>query len=421
MPLADYLTFAVRHRRYLAFGFLLTFTSSAGQTFFIGVFGAEVREGFGLDHTGWGSLYLVGTLASALVLPWTGQLIDRLDLRWYVAGALAGLAAACLAISMAQSLAMLTFAIFLLRQTGQGVTSHAAATSMARHFGPDRGKALAIASMGIAVGEALLPVLAIVAIVTFGWRMTYGAASVAILFVLLPLALILLHGHTDQPSPQRSMDPSGARGERTGLQDADRRQMLSELRFYLVLPAFAAPSIIMTALFFHHLTLAESKGWSAAWITGQYWVFALSAVVSSLAAGPLIDRLSAKSIMPFVLLPMMLGLVLLTPADAPIWVVPYLGLLGLTAGPAFTGFSALWAELYGTKHLGAIRSLASAIGVFASALGPVIAGVLLDAGTSIETISLGFAGYSVLATIMLLQALRMPGRGKVVSPLEHPG
>jgi MFS family permease len=421
MPLVDYLTFAVRHRRYLAFGFLLTFTSSAGQTFFIGLFGPAIRDGFGLDHTGWGSLYLVGTLASALLLPWSGQLIDRLDLRWYVACALAGLAAACLAISIAQSLAMLTFAIFLLRQTGQGVTSHAAATSMARHFGPDRGKALAIASMGMAVGEALLPVLAIVAIVAFGWRTTYGAAAAAILFVLLPLALILLHGHPDPTSRQQPGKTSGARSERPQRPDADRRQMLSELRFYLVLPAFVAPSLIMTALFFHHLTLAEGKGWSAAWITSQYWVFALSSVVSSLAAGPLIDRLSAKSIMPIVLIPMTLGLVLLTPAEASIWAVPYLALLGLTAGPAFTGFSALWAELYGTKHLGAIRSLASAIGVFASALGPVIAGVLLDRGITMEMISLGFAGYCLLAMLMLLQALRMPGARAAASTLKHPG
>ncbi len=419
MPGVNYLTFAFRHRRFLAFGFLLTFASSAGQTFFIGLFGPEIRHGFGLDHTGWGSLYLIGTLTSALVLPWTGQLIDRLALHWYVAFALVGLALACLALSLAQSLIVLTFAIFLLRQTGQGVTSHAAATSMARHFGPDRGKALAIASMGMAAGEAVLPILAIMAIAAYGWRMTYGVASVAILVILLPLVLLLLQGDVDHLRDRGSKTQTNARHERPREQNTTRRQMLSELRFYMILPAFVAPSIIMTALFFHHLTLAESKGWSAAWITSQYWVFALSSVVSSLATGPLIDRLSAKSIMPIVLVPMMLGLVLLSPAEAPIWVVPYLALLGLTAGPAFTGFSALWAELYGTGHLGAIRSLASAIGVFASALGPVMAGILLDAGISMETIGLGFAGYCIVAMLMLLQALRMQSGSRFGYHTKH--
>ena len=421
MSPVDYIAFAGRHRRFLGFGLLLTFASSAGQTFFIGVFGPDIRDSFGLDHTGWGTLYLVGTLASALVLPWTGQLIDRIDLRWYVTFALTGLAAACLVISSAQSVFMLVIAIFLLRQLGQGVTSHAAATSMARYHGPDRGKALAIASIGIALGEAILPILAIVSIASLGWRSTYGLVSACIIFVLLPLALLLLRGHADRHQRYLTDDMGSTTTDRPRPIDRNRRQMLTEPRFYLLLPAFAAPAIIVTALFFHHLTLGESKGWSAAWITGHYWVYALSSIMSSLAAGPLIDRLSARRVMPFCLLPMALALILLAPGNAPAWLLPYLALLGLTSGLAFTGFSALWAELYGTAHLGAIRSLAGAISVFASALGPVIAGVLLDRGLAMEVIGLGFAGYCFGATVLLRRALRLPDRTHADALAQHPG
>lgn len=421
MSLIDYLAFAGRNRRFLAFGFLLTFTSSAGQTFFIGVFGPEIREAFGLGHTGWGGLYLVGTLASALLLPWTGQWIDRLDLRSYVALALGGLAIACFAMSVAHSIVMLTIAIFLLRQMGQGVTSHAAATSMARYHGADRGKALAIASVGMAFAEALLPVLAILAIAAIGWRATYGLASLVILLVLLPLALVLLRGHSARHERHLASEKTRSTMGRSTTPDLNRREMLTEPRFYLLLPAFVAPAIIMTALFFHHLTLAEGKGWSAAWMTGQYWVFALSAMIASLAAGPLIDRLTAKRIMPLFLLPMVLALILLVPAEAPIWLLPYLALLGLTAGISFTGFTALWAELYGTGHLGAIRSLAGAISVFASALGPVLVGILLDAGMAMEIIGLGFAGYCLIATLLLLQALRVPALRSRSPTIGHPG
>lgn len=406
MSLVDYITFAGRHRQFLAFGFLLTFTSSAGQTFFIGLFGPEVRLAFDLSHTEWGGLYLAGTLASAMVLPWSGQLIDRMDLRLYVLLALVGLAVACLVMSLAQSIIMLTIAIFLLRQAGQGVTSHAAATSMARYHGNDRGKALAIASTGIAVGEAILPVLAILAIASLGWRNTYGLAGLVILLVMLPAALWLLRGHRARHDLHLARTVAATSSSPTPSNDRTRRQMLGEPRFYLMLPAFVAPSFIMTALFFHHLTLAEGKGWSATWMTGQYWVFALSAVIASLAAGPLIDRLTAARIMPLFLVPLTMALFLLTPAEAAGWLILYLALLGLTSGIAFTGFTALWAELYGASHLGAIRSLVGAISVFASALGPVTAGALLDAGTAMETIALGFAAYCLGATLLLLQALR---------------
>lgn len=406
MSLADYLAFAGRHRRFLAFGFLLSFTSSAGQTFFIGLFGPAVRTTFELSHTEWGSLYLVGTLASALFLPWTGQLIDRFDLRLYVSIALLGLAGACFAMSMASSLVILAFAIFLLRQTGQGLTSHAAATSMARYHGPDRGKALAIASVGMAVAEAILPLIAVLAIASLGWRQTYGWAGLAIICLLLPASLWLLGDHKERHERHLTMLRRPTSTSRPSERSHTRRQMLSEPRFYFILPAFLAPSFVMTALFFHHLTLAEGKGWSAAWTTGQYWIFALCAILASLASGPLIDRFTAMRVMPLFLLPLAMALVLLTPVEAPLWLLPYLALLGLTSGLAFTGFGALWAELYGARHLGAIRSLASAISVFASALGPVTIGVLLDVGMMMETICLGFAAYCLGATLLLVQGLR---------------
>jgi len=67
--------------------------------------------------------------------------------------------------------------------------------------------------------------------------------------------------------------------------------------------------------------------------------------------------------------------------------------------------TALWAEMYGTGHLGAIRSLAVSLSVFASALGPVIMGVLMDAGISVEVICGLLALYGIAATVLLLFGL----------------
>ena len=92
-PLNQYYDLARNHGRFLAFGFLMAFTSSAGQTYFIGIFGPEIRVAFSLSHTEWGSIYLAGTLCSALVLAWSGQLIDRTELWKYTAVVIAGLGA----------------------------------------------------------------------------------------------------------------------------------------------------------------------------------------------------------------------------------------------------------------------------------------------------------------------------------------
>jgi hypothetical protein len=108
-------------------------------------------------------------------------------------------------------------------------------------------------------------------------------------------------------------------------------------------------------------------------------------------------------VLPGFLLPLAAGLLVIWAFDDPIWAWPYLFLTGLTSGIAYTAIIALWAEIYGLKHLGAIRSLAA---VFASALGPVAMGGLLDGGVSVETICLVFALYCLLASLFLVAGLK---------------
>ena len=83
----------------------------------------------------------------------------------------------------------------------------------------------------------------------------------------------------------------------------------------------------------------------------------------------------------------LLPLLLLALLDSPWAAWPYLLLCGVTSGITYTAVSAMWAELYGLAHLGAIRSLAFAMNVFGSALGPVLLGALLDAGVTCTSVS----------------------------------
>lgn len=398
--------------RFLAFGFTMAFASSFGQTYFIGAFGPAVRAEFGLSHTAWGAIYMAGTLASAALLPWSGQQIDRLDLRRYATFVAAGLILATAVMALVPNALFLVLAIFLLRQTGQGLSTHVSSTAMARYFDADRGKAVAVGSLGFSAGETLLPLLAVLAIGALGWRVAYGGVALILAFGLLPLIWFLLRGHELRHSSHLE------RSNRAGLPLArswSRAQVLRHKRFYLLLPALAAPSFIGTALFFHHLTLAEVKGWSAAWITGSYWLYALGAVLASLASGPLVDRLTAVRVLPAFLLPMVCGLLVIALFDAAFWAWPYLLLLGLTSGLSYTAMTALWAEIYGVGHLGAIRSLVFSVSVFSSALGPVTVGALMDGGISIERICAGAALYCLLASGVL--ALALKGYGRPALPL----
>jgi MFS family permease len=404
--LIDYWRFALSNPRFLGFGFTLAFLSSAGQTYFIGVFGADIQAEFALDAGSWGRIYMFGTLASALLINWSGALIDRIDLRQFTTLALLGLAGAGLVMGSVSSPMMLVMAIFLLRHFGQGLCSHAGITSMARYHDVDRGKAIALAAIGFAFGEAMLPVAGLYAATLLGWRDTFYIVALVVL-ASIPLVLWLLKGHG-----QRHVLHVDALAERAAnddtVTDYTRRGMLSESRFYLILPAMIAPSMIGTALFFFPAEIAAAKNWSSLWLTGNYWMYSVVAMATSIYSGLLIDRFGARRVVPLFLLPLALALVVVNLSDHHYIVWPYMLLMGISSGLYFTGLSALWAELYGPKHLGAIKSLTNAIMVFASALGPALVGSLLEWGISFVAISLFLAAFCLLATALLAYALRTP-------------
>ena len=152
-------SFLRENAKWLSAGMLLTFLSSFGQTFFISLFAGEIRGEFGLSHGEWGGIYTLGTGVSAVVMIWAGGLTDRFRVRVLGAVVLFMLMGACLFMAANPSVWLLPVVIFALRFTGQGMTSHIAVVAMSRWFIATRGKALSIATLGFAVGEALLPIV----------------------------------------------------------------------------------------------------------------------------------------------------------------------------------------------------------------------------------------------------------------------
>ena len=381
--------------RFLSFGLLVSFWSSPGQTFLISLFRGVLREELALTHGGFGSLYTVGTLASAALLLPAGRLIDRLPLAVFTRWVVLGLAAAAAGFTLVAGPLTLAIGIFALRFTGQGLMSHIALTAMARRYRRERGRAVAVASLGMPLGEGLFPVVIVWALTAFAWRSIWLALAAAVLVTLLPLLPYLLARTERQDGPGAAAlhDPKGPERSWT------RGELLRDPRFYLFIPLSISTSAIVTGILFHQVHLVALKGWSLAWWGSSFLCYAAASVVAGAAAGLLIDRFSARAFMPYVLLPSILSLALFAAAGSP-WAAPaVLGLMGASAGAHSTALTALYAELYGTRHLGAIRALGTALMVFASALGPVAMGLPLDAGASLEVISLWSAAIMVLTSL----------------------
>ena len=400
----NYLAFTVEHRRFLGFGLLLAFGSSFAQTLFIGLFGADLRAEFALSHGEFGLVYSLGTLAGAAIVMWLGGLIDRLDLRLYTVLVAGGLVGAFFLVAAAPSAAVLVVAIFALRTSGPTLR-HIAITSMARFFTAERGKAVSIIWLGLPLGEAILPAVAVTLTAAIGWRMTWVALGVALAGGLIPISLWLLRGHEARYGDGGGSAAGAAGGD--AARHWSHREVLRDPRFWCFLPTVLAEAVIIVSLLLHQAYLASSKGWSPALMAAGFVGFAVSTVTATLVAGELIDRLSAVRLLPYYNLPLGGGLLLLAGFSEPAVAFAFLILAGVCTGANRSVSSALWSELYGATHLGAIRSVFLTIFMLATAAAPAFVGWLLDRAVSVETLSLLGAAYIAASTLLVLVG---PGR-----------
>ncbi len=390
------LRFARENARWLGAGIALTWSSSFGQTFFISLSAADIRAVFGLSHAGWGSLYTLGTLASAVTLVFAGRLADRMRVRSLAMIILVAFAIMCVAMAFVSSWWMLVPIIFGLRFCGQGMMSHLAMTAMGRWFRGNRGRAIGIASLGFAVGEGLLPITFVTLSAWIGWRGGWLLAAGVLIFVSLPLLAGLLR---QERTPQTMSDAQHAPG--MGGRHWSRKEATQHWLFWALLPGVLAPSFIITSTFFYQVHLTTVKGWALTTYVSLYPMYSALAVCATLITGQLIDRYGTMRLLPFYLLPLALGTLLMGSVSA-FWVAPCaLIAMALTQGASQGMLGAIWPEYYGTRHLGTIRAMVIAGPVLASALGPGITGGLIDAGVGIEVQLRWMAMYLVGISVLL--------------------
>jgi len=338
----------------IAFGFLMTLSSGLGQTFFISLFNPELRQTFSLSHGDIGGLYFAGTLLSAATVIWLGKLIDQ---------------------------------IF-----GQGLSGHTGVTTASRVPSEFRGRTVSLVSLGYSVGEIILPIASLFLIARLGWRQTWNLyAILELLLVALIAQFFLRYIDTSYKSDKKATrDPNSW----------TRAQVIRDKRFLRIAPAIFSPPIISTALFFHQQSLAESRGFTLSyWATGIA-AYSVAAVLASLTTGVLVDRFSGAKMVRFYLLPIILAVLIAIWLQSSSLPFIYYSLIGITVGIGTPSVSALWLELYGTEHIGAIRALTHACMVFGSALGPAVFGYLLDAGVNWNTLLLCSALWMALASLL---------------------
>jgi len=364
-----------RNYNYLGYGFSHYFFSSLGQTFLISVFVKFLTDGTGIDNNQFNELYGAATIGSALILSVVGGLIDKFSVRSFSIVNGIALALFCFFISMVYSPVMLFIGLFGIRLCGQGLMPLIGSTSIARYFDKERGRALSLSSIGLSFSETIMPGVAIALIALLGWEWAWKILGLGVLGIFIPVVIMSVKGSDVFQGGKKHIKTLAGAHAGSG---KSRSEVLRDPRFFILLPAVLFIPFFITGLFINHHLFESIKGWSIEWIATCFLGYGICKVLTSFLAGPLVDQYSAKKVFPYHMLPFAMGMLFLLFGQHKLSALAYLCLAGVSTSLMSITTSAMWTEIYGYKHLGAIKSMVTTSVVFASALGPKVVGVFLQ-------------------------------------------
>ncbi len=384
------------NKKVIIFGFIFTFFSSFGQSFFLGLFNAPIRNELGITHGEFGSIYASATICSSLLLVWVGKKIDEFQLLYYSLFVVILLAFSSLIFSLIDTIYLLIFGVFLMRFSGQGLMSHTSTTAISRFFERSRGKALSTIWFGLSTAEFILPVLVTYFLAILSWRTIWQGIAITII-ILLPIVIINTIKSIKLESREEKKDFKKIR-----IKNWKRKEVIKDYRFYIVSLNMLAGPWIITGIFVYQSFISDAKLWSAFAIPKAFMIYSVTSIFSLILSGFLVDKFTSRKLIPIVNIPLLLSMITLFFVKSEIGAYVFLGLIGVSNGLANILGSSTWAEIYGVKYIGSIKALTTALMVFSTAFGTALFGILIDQGFSVENIAFISGSYIVSSLILLL-------------------
>ena len=384
----------------IVFGFIFTFFSSFGQSFFLGLFNSSIRDALSITHGQFGSIYASATLLSSIVLVWIGKKIDDVNILKFASYVIIFLSASCFIFSKISSIIFLFVGIFLMRLAGQGLSSHTATTTISRFFEKNRGRALSTGWLGLSLAEFIMPVLIVFLLTFIEWRDIWVSISILVILVLPAATFILVKEVKLDTREETKIEENNKE-----IKQWKRIEVLKDYRFYIICMTMLAMPWIATGSFVYQSFISSSKEWGPYVIAQSFMAYSILSVITLFISGFLIDKFSSRKLLIYMNIPLLFGTIVLYYFDAPLSSFVFFGLVGVTNGLANVLGSSTWAEIYGVKYIGSIKALTTALMVFSTAFGTALFGFLIDIGFSIEDIAV-VSGTYIFGSIILLYLVK---------------
>lgn len=390
----SYVSLIRRHFGLLAAAWLAVFTGNLGQSFFIGLFQADISDHLNISAGEFGSIYAAITMTSGFLVMHFGPKIDWIAPRVYALTVLSALMLGVLMLTVSPWWGLAVLGLGLQRLCGQGLMTHLGSTLAGREFSVNRGRALGLVSLGMPSGEIILPPVIALLITWLSWQQIWWSIA-AVLLVLWTLLLLFVDW---PPAPRQKQDKHK--------QNNPGPSPMRELRFWMLLPMLMVLPITLTGIFIYQAQMTEDLGASATTYALALTALGIARFPGALLGGRWIDELGVTTLAKLYLLPFAVALLLgaWLGGNAAIWII-MLG-AGTALGMSSPIGDSLLVRLWGRDHLGQVRSLKSAFLVFSTGIAPAFLGYMIDAGVRFQSILIGMLVFLVFAWLLAQSPIR---------------
>jgi OFA family oxalate/formate antiporter-like MFS transporter len=369
-------------------------------------------------------------LIGAAMAPAVGPLVDRYGGRWLMAGGALAAGIGFILLSQVGSFWQFLFLRWTFITVGGVFMCHmVVSVTVARWFVRQRGRAIAIASLGQGLSKVLIPVATAALFVWVGWRWTWSIFGLITLILIVIPALIFMRRSPEemglQPDGGGETAANGGALTKERLEKARRQAVVDEAvwtwrevirtrTFWLICFIYGMANVGIAGLNLHVFAFVTDIGFSTIVAATVLSIIALTQLGSTLIWGVIGERIEIRRSSMAMFLIQASGLAM---AIATVQVVPvYAGFFfyGIGLGGSWVLQELIWANYFGRVSLGTVRGLGILVTHAFGAAGAPFFGFVHDVTGSYQSSFVAFV-VALVAAAFLSLAVRAPRKSQAQS------
>ncbi|MCG8414893.1 MAG: MFS transporter [Pseudomonadales bacterium] len=409
-------------------GFITQFVAVGMANYVVGSFLIPMTEEFGWNRAEFTASRSIGQIVFATTGFVIGSSIDRYGGRPFIAGGAVLLSCSLYYLGSIETLTEWLVVNGLMLTVGAAMIGNLVVNvTLGKWFVERRGRAVALAGMGISLAGILLPPIATYMVDVFGWRESWRLLGISAFLITLPAALLVRRRPEDygmHPDGHSEEDVSAGMGE-AARQDFERSmtraQAMRTSSFYFLVLAFGLFQISITVMLTQTIPLMTDADYSRLVASSMISLASIPAFLSKPLWGVLIDRYSPRKLAAMgaaVTGSAVVLIVFSVSQQIDLLVYGSFLLMGLGWGGLLPLQEVIWASFFGRRYLGSVRSTAMPFTFGMSAVGPVLVAYYYDFAGNYDLALLIIASCNLASAVMLYRLRETANSAIEADPAE---